>query len=579
VKLLNSYFETSGGRGVASFVSNGGGKLSKLYSDAIFSHKGEYCGGIASKVENQTSFDECWFDGSITLTEANAGGIVDMIAGGRVTMNHCLFSGQIDQKYDFARAKVGGLVGCIMKKATIILTDSLACGTLSVDRDEAVGSLFGLTDSGVNFTITNSYTSRDTYDLLVGMKGGSYTGIALAVQAKDLEGVKAYQRTMLDFTRYWAVTEDSTPVLKCFADTIPSLEGVAKAYDSDWYVKGNYNFEITTREQLYGLMLLSASDDFTDVVINLGADIVFNEGKVAEWEKTEPELSWYGIRRFQGTFDGQGHTISGIYLSEVDVCAGLFSNVLANGDVQNLKLKNSYFESTTQKTAMLGSVVGDLRGRIKNVYSDAIVVSYGDEFGGIIGRVYDDDNTGNKDDVVEVTECWFDGKVSGARNGLKHTSGVVGHLTAGDLNISHCLNTGTISSETDDRGVHLGGIFGSARGYGTLNISDCLNTGKIVVKRDTCVGSVIGRGWDKTVTINISNTYGTYESYIRGIGDNTASTVNGGVVMLPEKMLTGNNAYKYTTLDFPGHWAIVKEDTPVLQNFASGDPSTAKIKK
>ena len=579
VKLVNSYFETSGGRGVASFVSNGGGKLSKLYSDAIFSHKGEYCGGIASKVTNQTSFDECQFDGKIELTQANTGGIVDMISGGRVTMNHCLFSGQIVQDYDFARAKTGGLVGCIMKKATIILTDSLACGSITTTTDEAVGALFGITDSGVNFTITNSYVSRDSHEILVGIQGGNYTGNALSIHGKDLEGVKAYQRTLLNFTRYWAVTEDSTPVLRCFAETVPSLEGVAKDYDTDWYVKGEYNFEITTSEQLYGLMLLSASNDFTDVVFKLGDDIVMNEGKAEKWGKEAPELSWYGIRNFNGTFDGQGHTVSGLYLNEVEQLRGFFTSVLTQGDVQNFQLKNSYFESTTEKYAMMGSVVGDLRGRLKNVYSDAIVVAHGDQFGGIVGRVYDNDNSGNADDVVEVTNCWFDGRVYGARNGVKHIGGVVGYLTAGDLNISHCLNTGTVESETDDRGVHLGGIFGAARGEGILNISDCLNTGDIVVKRDTCVGSVIGRGWDETVTINISNTYATYESYLRGIGDNSASTVNGGVVILPENMLTGNNAYKYSTLDFPGYWAIVKEDTPILQSFAGSDPSTAGIKR
>lgn len=230
-----------------------------------------------------------------------------------------------------------------------------------------LGSLFGITDSGVNFTITNSYTSRETYDLLVGIQGGNYMGTALAIHAKDLVGMKAYQRTLLDFTRYWTVTEDSTPVLKCFAETVPSLEGVAKDYDTDRYVKGNYNFEITTREQLYGLMLLSASDDFTDVVIKLGADIVMNEGHAERWIKKAPDFSWYGIRKFNGSFDGQGHIVSGLYLKEAQEYAGFFASVITEGDIQNLKLKNSYFENTSETTAITGSIVGDLRGNISAI--------------------------------------------------------------------------------------------------------------------------------------------------------------------------------------------------------------------
>ena len=579
VKLVNSYFETSGGRGVASFVSNGGGKLTKLYSDAIFYHKGEYCGGIASKITKQTTFDQCWFDGKIDLTEGYAGGIVDLVSGGRVTMNHCLFSGEIDQKYSFSKARAGGIAGCVMRPSTVVISDSLACGTLSVDTEVEAGSLFGVSDSNTNFTITNSYVSRGTYDLLVGVQGGNYTGTALAIHEKDLQGMKAYQRTLLDFTRYWAVTEDSTPVLKCFAGTAPSLEGVAKDYDTDWYIKGNYNFEITTREQLYGLMLLSASNDFTDVVFKLGADIVMNEGKAENWAKKAPELSWYGIRSFKGTFDGQGHTISGIYLSEEDLLAGFFSSVLPEGDVENFRLMNSYFESTTEKYAMMGSVVGDLRGNLRNVYSNALVVAHGDQVGGVVGRVYDNDNIGNADDIVEISNCWYDGKLYVARNGVKGAGGILGWQTAGDINISHCLNTGTIESETDDRGVHLGGIFGNAMAKGTINITDCLNTGKIVVKRDTCVGAVIGRGWSDKATINITNTYASYESYHRGIGNNTLSTVNGGVVVLPEAMLTGFEAYKFTELDFPNYWAIVKTGTPILQHYTNSDPSTAGIKK
>lgn len=579
VKLVNSYFETSGGRGVASFVSGGGGKLTKLYSDAIFYHKGEYCGGIASKIAKQTTFDQCWFDGKIDLTEGYAGGIVDLVSGGRVTMNHCLFSGEIDQKYSFSKARAGGIAGCVMRPSTVIISDSLACGKLSVDTEVEAGSLFGVSDSNTNYTITNSYVSRGTYDLLVGAQGGNYTGTAIALHEKDLQGMKAYQRTMLDFTRYWTVTEDSTPVLKCFADTVPSLEGVAKDYDTDWYIKGNYNFEITTREQLYGLMLLSASNDFTDVVFTLGADIVMNEGKAENWAKKAPELSWYGIRSFKGTFDGQGHTISGIYLSEEDLFAGFFSSVLPEGDVENFRLTNSYFESTTEVYAMMGSVIGDLRGNLRNVYSNAYVVAHGDQVGGIVGRVYDNDNIGNPDDIVEISNCWYDGKVYVARNGVKGAAGILAWQTAGDINIAHCLNTGTIESETDDRGVHLGGILGNAMQKGTINITDCLNTGKLIVKRDTCVGAVIGRGWSDKATINVTNSYASYESYHRGIGNNTASTVNGGVVVLPESMLTGFEAYKFTELDFPNYWAIVKTGTPILQHYTNSDPSTAGIKK
>ena len=80
-----------------------------------------------------------------------------------------------------------------------------------------------------------------------------------------------------------------------------------------WYHENGTEFTITTADELFELAELSEHYDFKDQTIKLGADIVVNEGNAADWEKIMPQRRWEPITGFAGTFDGQGHTISGLY--------------------------------------------------------------------------------------------------------------------------------------------------------------------------------------------------------------------------------------------------------------------------
>ena len=79
-----------------------------------------------------------------------------------------------------------------------------------------------------------------------------------------------------------------------------------------WYHENGTEFTISTAEELFELAELSKHYDFKDQTIKLNADIVINEGNAADWEFEYPEYIWEPIDNFAGTFDGQGHTISGV---------------------------------------------------------------------------------------------------------------------------------------------------------------------------------------------------------------------------------------------------------------------------
>ena len=586
MKLVNTYFETRGLGGLASFASVGGGKFYQLYSDAILECKGEKVAGIMSMVKKAAKFEECWFDGEIHTTNRDAGGLVDDIYASRVEMKHCLFSGTLTQDYTIGGTRTGGICGKVRDGSSLIMNDCLATGKLIAEKTVYSGALVGVVYGGCQLATTDCYVSSNVYNLLIGESGdqGSFNGLPLQMPNDVLIGTKAYEWTTLNFDQYWAAVEGDTPVLKCFGEKGISLAGVEKAFDTSWYIPGMNIYEITTLKQLYGLYILSGSNNFAENTIKLGADIVVNEGNAADWAKNAPKNPWFAINKFAGIFDGQGHTISGIYLKNQMGYQGFFGQVEPTGIVRNFNLKNSYFcNDGDKKLAMLGSVAGEFRGKLENVYSNAIVECSGIQAGGIFGRTNDNDDDGKEDKVV-ITNCWFDGELRMKGQGGRYGGGFVGMVVQGDLDITHCLNTGRISAEATNIGVHVGGFVGSTMNKGVINMDDCLSAGTMDMAYGICVGSVFGRSEGETRTVNLTNVYATQECYPEtffgtGEGGATTAKVNGGAIPLPEKMLTGYTAYQWTELDFANNWAVVKDGTPILRNFAKSVPSIAGQKK
>ena len=593
LKVTNSYFESAGFGGVASISSNGGGNFKQIYSDATINVVGTYsgfAGGICSKLNLQASIEECWFDGVINTTGRDTGGIVDDVLGSRVTISHCLFSGEINSAWDFSGTRTGGIVGRISQEgAGLVLNDCLSTGQINAASVYYTGSVLGTTSSNTSLTTTNSYGSMGSYNVGIGLSGlsGTINSYPIELHERELVGTKAYQWTNLDFNTYWAIVEDDTPILKCFAEEVPSVAGLEKAFDTSWYTPGSSEYVIKDREDLYGLYMLSASDTFAGKTIKVGADIVVNEGTAKNWAKTEPENIWYPIMKFAGTFDGQGHSISGIYLNIAAEKAGFFKETTSTAVVKNMSLKNSYMMSTSTTNAYLGSISGRGGGTFDTIYSDAIIVSYAPVVGGIFAQV-------NLEAKNSFTNCWFDGSITMKGEKARYVGGIVGGVVKGNTTIAHCLNTASISQlDFKDAGMFVGGIAGYIINDKTVGtITDCLNTGKISVNYHVCVGSGVGRINQAIVTI--TDTYATNESYIyiaekdssyehgkfRGIGTSSKG-YKGGVAHFPEEYLKGMGGYQWSTLNFKEYWTVVTgpNDTPILKSFANKVPSVAGVKR
>lgn len=152
---------------------------------------------------------------------------------------------------------------------------------------------------------------------------------------------------------------------------------------------------------------------------------------------------------YEGTFDGGGHTISNLNVTDRFICAGLFGAV-KGGTIKNLtvagNVSHNYFVG---QSGHVGGIVGGAldAATIENCSNNCSVTGSSSDFiGGIAGS-----NIGG----ARIIDCYNVGTITGTING---TGGVTG-LNMGA--ISNCYNVGTFKGSSA-----VGEIVGN--NYGTL---------------------------------------------------------------------------------------------------------------
>ena len=111
----------------------------------------------------------------------------------------------------------------------------------------------------------------------------------------------------------------------------------------------------------------------------LTVDIRINESVNVDVGSSIYEWTPKGIsssKAYTGTFDGNGHTVSGLYINNKALSnTGFFGYVGAGGEVKNLTISDSIIMSSAN---YVGAVAGDSKGNITNCHTTSSVsaVSY-----------------------------------------------------------------------------------------------------------------------------------------------------------------------------------------------------------
>ena len=243
--------------------------------------------------------------------------------------------------------------------------------------------------------------------------------------------------------------------------------------------------------------------------------------------------AWKSIGNFTGTFDGDEHTISGLYLNAgsaagpADQGLGLFTSVGQGGTVKNLTVEGVI--DGTNAGVVIGGIVGrNNGGTISNCTSSVdITASVDSNVGGIVGSgesgtIKNCCNTGSIDVTCSSSDIGIGGIVGQTSNGtvktcentgnvtVDHctgTGGIVGYAVRGSK-VSNCRNSGSI----DGNESKTGGIVGENNGA----VLKCYNTGDVC--SDGTAGGITGRNVsDSNAPGSVENCYNT--GAVSGSGD------------------------------------------------------------
>ncbi|KAA3806211.1 fimbrillin family protein [Bacteroides ovatus] len=172
---------------------------------------------------------------------------------------------------------------------------------------------------------------------------------------------------------------------------------------------------------------------------------------------------------YTGTFDGGGHTITGLTVTTNDQYAGLFGWLNRAGTVKNVVMEGVQITSNQIYGGSIGGVAGYSRGTIENC-SVSGSVSGTVSVGGVVGAQRDG----------SITGCSSSATVKGTLN----VGGVAGQ-TNSSATLTACYATGNVIIEIDrTQNISGGGLVGFNDGISLLS---CYATGNV-----TSTGSSTG---------------------------------------------------------------------------------------
>ena len=325
------------------------------------------------------------------------------------------------------------------------------------------------TEESMVVQLTGLSTEGDNPDIIVPYDKGSNTYIALVAPQSVAAGTtfitctftngKTFVYKMKNATDWQAGGEYTYTV------------SLAAAKDLGYTIESDGTYTVTSADGLMNVAEL-VNGGKSDINITLDTDIDLT-GK--DWTPIGTDYD----NSYKGTFDGGGHTITGLTFTTNDKYAGLFGYLNRAGTVKNVVMEGVQITSNQIYGGSIGGVVGSSWGTIENcsvsgsisgtVYVGGVV---GVQIGGSItgcsssatvkGMVDVGGVAGQTNSSATLTACYATGNVTIEINPKKNIAGgsLVG-MNAG-ISLLACYATGNVTSTGSSTGyMHIGGFLGN----------------------------------------------------------------------------------------------------------------------
>ena len=333
------------------------------------------------------------------------------------------------------------------------------------------------TEGLASVQLTGLSTEGDNPDIIVPYDKGSNTYTAIVAPQSVAAGTAFITSTFTNGKTFVYKMKNATDWQAGGEYTY--TVSLAAAKDLGYTIESNGSYTVTSADGLMNVAKL-VNGGKTDINITLDKNIDLT-GK--DWTPIGTDYD----NSYKGTFDGGGHTITGLTFTTNDEYAGLFGWLNRAGTVKNVVMEGVQITSHQIYGGSIGGVVGSGWGTIEN--------------------------------------C----SVSGSVSGTVYVGGVVGVQIGGSI-------TGCSSSATVKGMVDVGGVAGQTNSSATLTA--CYATGNVIIemdpKKNIAGGSLVGMNAGSSLlacyaTGNVTSTgSSTGYMHIGGFLGNNYTTVTAG---------------------------------------------------
>lgn len=261
--------------------------------------------------------------------------------------------------------------------------------------------------------------------------------------------------------------------------------------DTEWYSEELAVFDLTTKEQLAGLAsLVNEGKNFGGAIVYLDADIDLG---FYEWIPIGNSS-----HSFNGTFDGDGHTISGLKINANADYVGLFGNV--SGKICNVKFDqaNVYVKRDHN---YVGIACGYSSGELKDITTDGFIEAPKSNYVGAVAGA-----------ATPTSIIYSNLSNTATINASNYVGGIFGHVNStGSVQTDNINNTGDVTGI-----AQVGGIVGYAKATVGSKIYEATVCADIV--GEYYVGGIAGKVENITITtcINDGSTVTANSYYTEG---------------------------------------------------------------
>ncbi|RNI11753.1 hypothetical protein EFE42_09970, partial [Methanohalophilus sp. RSK] len=617
----NSTGTVTGNEDVGGLVGwNQGGSVTDSYSTGDVTGDSDYVGGLVGY--NSGSVTQSYSTGTVTGIDSVGGLVGENSGSGSVTDSYS--TGKVTDSSSF----VGGLVGynsgsVAQSNSTVNVDGSSSVGGLvggndegSVDQSYSTGTVTGSSDSVGGLVGENSGSVTQSYS--VGdVDGGSYVGGLVGYSGSGSSINKCYSTGSVtgDSDVGGLVGKNDGTVTDSYWDTETSGmstsdggTGLTKSEMQDRLNLSNWDFENIWRMNPYpelkwqpvtfsdgegtesnpyhitNLDELQNIEDKLDAHYILTSDI--NASDTVKWNSGAGfEPIGDDTNSFTGNFDGQGHTITDLYIDRSSDI-GLFGETYSGASISNVGLENVNVTGSSG----VGGLVGENFGSVTQSNSTGYVTGSFDSVGGLVGY--------NEGKGSTVTECYSTGNVTGSSN----VGGLIGYHGAYAV-VNQCYSTGNVNASNNDRvGGLIGKIYLSSvnQSYSTGNVTgdflvgglvgyneggsvnQCYSTGNVTGNED--VGGLVGNSAPAAVNQGYDTVYDIVSDSYWNINTSGQTSSDGGTGLTDAQMQDSSN---FVNWDFTNIWGIssgINDGYPNLLNlnyesesvsyFSGGDGST-----